>query len=206
MANSSFLDDIEETKMSDKVKLSIASAGFARLEAENNEIDLSKERDRSMDILQQLLPEANLNMKSKPVKEFKAVARFDPLAQTSAQLEMKTENKTTIPPGKHSKNLKTQEMAQGKKLRDTHEMVISKGVDKKKALIEKANQILKKSVDIYAKSSTKPQNAHLAQEKAESKDSKKTAKKRKVIKEIKTQKWKEISAQKAELKEFKLFG
>lgn len=200
------MDDIEETKMPEKVKLSIASAGFSKLDTADNEMDFGKERDRGLDILQQLLPDANLHVRSRPVKEFKTVARFDPLCQTSAQLEVKNQpiSKPNEPKPKKSQHLEP--VIKGKKLQAEPAIAISKGIDKKKAQIEKANAILKKSIDMYAQSSTKPKNTNDKSKTKNGASVPAVAVKRKVVKEIKTQKWKEISSQKAELKEFKLFG
>ena len=209
LAQASFMDDIEEEKLPERVKLSIASAGIGKLDTAEQEMDLTKEKERGLDILQQLLPEADLASRHKPIKEFKAVTRYDPTSQASAQFEVKNLSKQQTSISGKKKDSSKPELAAGKKLSGESNLKIMKGIDKKKAQIEKANQILKKSIDIFEKATVKPhgklgpngQNQNSAGSKVPA-----VKVKRHVVKEVKSQKWKDISAQKSELKEFKLFG
>jgi len=76
-------------------------------------------------------------------------------------------------------------------------------------MVIKQVKFLKKSIELFEKSTNKPQNKNLNEGNSKGSNSSKlpiVEKKRKVVKEIKTQKWKEISSHKSELKGFKLFG
>lgn len=198
----SFIEDLEEEKMPEKVKLSIASAGFANLETRKEEMDHTLEKERHMDILQQILPNADLRIKPKPVKEFKAIARYDPTSLTASQFETKSALKTASFEMNGKKLEKKGPLKAGVTEKHSSSLNIQKGIDKKKASDDKVDQILKKTIDIFAKSSTKTSKPS----ETTAKQVPKVVEKRKIVKEIKKQKWTEISQQKEELKQFKLFG
>jgi len=195
-----FLDDIEEKKLPEKVKLSIASANVGKLQHTEDDRERTRERDHILDILQQVVPDADLRIK-KDVKEFKAVARFDPRGTFASQLTVKA----NPPVQTHAKNSKVTDQ---KKIAPAP-MAISKGIDKKNASINRANEILAKSAQKYLDSSTNPSkktlnsksgNPHINGQGGERQEVK-----RKIVKEIKRKKWEEISKEKETLKEFKLF-
>lgn len=198
----SFMDDIEEERMPERVKLSIASAGFTKLDTGKEEMDHTLEKERHFDILQQILPNANLKMKPKPAKEFKAFTRYDPTALTASQHETKLPTKQEVSNSQSKKGNKDKAQKSGKSHNEELTLGIKKGVDKNKAKIERADKIIQKSIDIFAANSKKPKS-----ETAMKNPVQKAVKiKKHIVKEIKTQKWNEISSQKKELKEFKLFG
>jgi len=197
-----FMDDLEEEKMPEKVKLSIASAGFAKLDTEKREMDHTLEKERHFDILQQILPNANLKINTKPVKEFKAVARYDPTALTAAQHETKIDKKPETKTQNGKNNANSKEHKKGKKLDQDLNLNINKGIDKKKVQIDRADRIIQKSIQTFASNSNKQEKGQNAQ--VEAVKPKKV--KKHIVKEIKKQKWNEIATQREELSGFKLFG
>ncbi len=181
------MDDIQEEKLPEKVKLSIASSGFDRLETSKKELDQTAERERSLDILQQILPEADLRLKKKPIQEFKAVARYDPTGAFSAKLEVQPQ----------SMEVKQEQAQSGKKAREAagHPLEIRKGVDVQQLKRMKATELLRSANEAFATQSQAGASKPRLQQK-----------KRKVVKEVKKQKWEDISKHKEELREFRLFG
>lgn len=180
------MDDIQEARLPEKVKLSIASSGFERLATSKKELEQTNERERSLDILQQILPDADLRLKKKPVQEFKAVARYDPTGAFSAKLEVQPQ----------SMEVKQEQALSGKKnkLAEGAQLEIRKGVDLHLLKKMKATERLKQASAAFAGSESERPGARLQQ------------KKRKVVKEVKKQKWEDISQRKEELREFRLFG
>lgn len=86
-------------------------------------------------MLQQILPDANLRTKPKTAgsTNFKAIPRFDPNSQTSLVLIDQNQQK----------EIKVQEKKEKQK---KHEIMIQKGVDKRKKKIMRANMLLGKSL------------------------------------------------------------
>lgn len=197
-----FMDDLEEERMPERVKLSIASAGFSKLDTEKDEMNNTLEKERNFDILQQLLPDANLKVFTKPKNEFKVVTRYDPTALTASLHETKVmpkKAKKTLQ-AKKGENLKGHHG--GKNLDIDMNLDIKKGIDKKKVQIDRADRIIQKSIGLFAANSNKDgtmiecQNAALKPKKI----------KKHMVKEIKKEKWNEIAVQKKDLSGFKLFG
>lgn len=180
------MDDLQEDRLPEKVKLSIASSGFDRLETSKKELEQTNEKERSLDILQQILPDADLRVRKKQIQEFKAVARYDPTGAFSSKLEVQPQ----------SMEVKKEQALSGKKAKpaETKQLEISKGIDIQQLKKMKATEILKNANAAFAVSEQGDARSKLKQ------------KKKKVVKEVKKQKWEEISKQKEELKEFRLFG
>ena len=179
---SSFMDDLDEEKLTEKVKLSIQSAGFDKLDTSKKELDHTREKERGLDILQQILPNADLRTAKKEIKEFQAVARYDPTGNFSSQFEKKPDTMQE----------KKEQAQSGKKVKiEGKNLEISKGLDIRNLKVIKANHILKYSTEAFA---------------VEEKKNGVKKKKKKVIKDVKKQKWADISKEKEALKEFKLFG
>lgn len=178
------MDDIDEEKLPEKVKLSIASSGFEKLAINKREMEHEQEKDRGLDLLQQVLPEANLNVKKKKIVEFQPVARFNPDSTFVSTLVAKKPEKPKQPIKMKGKDLKPGDLK------------IKKGMDKAEINKKKADEILKKTTEAYLKNSNSEKGREM----------KRKEKQVKIIKEVKKENWNEIKEKAGELKEFKLFG
>lgn len=200
-----FADDVDEKRLPDKVKLSIASSGFDKLDTNEDEFERLKETEKSLDILQVLLPEANLFTKKKQIVEFKPVARFDPTSNNSAQLKAKPQE--FFKGGSGSSVVGKFMPGMGKNLEKVvkKQVEISKGVDKVGTKIAKANELLRNSAQAYKKASTA---ADKDEPRPEDVGRHRVARDPSVpiLKVIDKKKWRELNKSKEELKTFKLFG
>lgn len=200
-----FADDVDVTRLSEKVKLSIASSGIDQLATNEDEFERLKETEKGLDILQGLLPSANLFIKKKTITEFKPVARFDPTSTYSTQLKAKPQEFFKGGSGSNMVGKKAQPLGKDVQKLQKKQVQMSKGVDKLATKLAKANDLLRQSAMAYKTAST-----------AEDKDLPNPFNQGRVIqtrdpsipiiKEIDKQKWKEMNKSKEELKTFKLFG
>lgn len=130
----SFYDDIEEDKLPDAVRLNVESGLHQEMKANEEELDYEAELNRNLDMIQKILPNANLRTKSKPMlKKYNTIKRFDPRSQYNDNLKDKS----------HLKTIKAKEKKDRKK---KHEMMIKRGIDKRKRKIMNANLLLGKSL------------------------------------------------------------
>lgn len=200
-----FADDVDLKRLPDKVKLSIASSGFDKLDTNEDEFERLKETEKSLDILQVLLPEANLFTKKKQIVEFKPVARFDPTSNNAAQLKAKPQE--FFKGGSGSSVVGKSLAAIGKNLEKAakKQVEITKGVDKVGNKIAKANELLRTSAQAYKKASTAadkddPRPDDVGRHRVARDPSVP------IVKVIDKKKWRELNKSKEELKTFKLFG